>query len=376
MGSNYPTGILPYPVTPILDGDTIWDYHIYQLYDDVSGIEATLGTGVQGSYATLRERIEAITVGSNFVSKAGDIMSGNLNFNGSNPVISGKDNLTFVAWGSDGELVFRAGGSEFSTISMYVNDNTVVTYSSGLVNNQVIQRTKGVYPSADGIYDLGTDTKHYKTLWVDAISGMTLGDVVGPSSVEDNTLVRFDNTTGKLIQSSAITIGDGPTPFMRASGNFSIQAKDADLTLESYQNSAPYNSSLIRLLRDQGIVYILSNSGIQVESVIFPTTSGTLSVGTPALPFASGYFNTINGTAINRVKYMEQPSGVVNGVNAVFTLSNSPYDNSLLLYKNGLLMIPSGVSDVTYDFVLSGNTVTYVAAPPSGTLHIAARYEY
>lgn len=257
MGSNYPTGILPYPVTPILDGDTIWDYHIYQLYDDVSGIEVTLGTGVQGSYATLRERIEAITVGSNFVSKAGDIMSGNLNFNGSNPVISGKDNLTFVAWGSDGELVFRAGGSEFSTISMYVNGNTVVTYSSGLVNNQVIQRTQGVYPSADGIYDLGTDTKHYKTLWVDAISGINL-----------------------------------------------------------------------------------------------------------------------TGIVTNSTQYMEQPSGVVNGVNAVFTLNNSPYDNSLMLYRNGLLMIPSGVSDVTYDFVLSGNTITYAAAPPSGTLHIAARYEY
>lgn len=35
------------------------------------------------------------------------------------------------------------------------------------------------------------------------------GDVVGPSSATDNAIVRFDNTTGKLVQDSGITIADG-----------------------------------------------------------------------------------------------------------------------------------------------------------------------
>lgn len=34
------------------------------------------------------------------------------------------------------------------------------------------------------------------------------GDVVGPSSATDNAIVRFDGTTGKLIQNSAVTIDD------------------------------------------------------------------------------------------------------------------------------------------------------------------------
>ncbi len=34
------------------------------------------------------------------------------------------------------------------------------------------------------------------------------GDVVGPSSSTDNALVRFDSTTGKLVQNSAITFSD------------------------------------------------------------------------------------------------------------------------------------------------------------------------
>lgn len=35
------------------------------------------------------------------------------------------------------------------------------------------------------------------------------GDVVGPASATDNAIVRFDSTTGKLIQDSGITIADG-----------------------------------------------------------------------------------------------------------------------------------------------------------------------
>lgn len=35
-----------------------------------------------------------------------------------------------------------------------------------------------------------------------------LGDVVGPASATDNALARFDTTTGKLIQNSAVTIDD------------------------------------------------------------------------------------------------------------------------------------------------------------------------
>lgn len=49
-----------------------------------------------------------------------------------------------------------------------------------------------------------------------SMSGTTLsviggggGDVVGPASATDNAIVRFDGTTGKLVQSSGVTIDDG-----------------------------------------------------------------------------------------------------------------------------------------------------------------------
>lgn len=44
------------------------------------------------------------------------------------------------------------------------------------------------------------------------------GDVVGPASATDNALVRFDATTGKLVQNSEITLGDSDGKLTRTAG--------------------------------------------------------------------------------------------------------------------------------------------------------------
>lgn len=66
----------------------------------------------------------------------------------------------------------------------------------------------------------------------------------------------------------------------------------------------------------------------------------------------------------------EIPSGVVNGVNKVFTLAHAPNPPlSLQLVMNG------AVQEMTADFSLSGNTITFVTAPPSLS-NLEARYRY
>ncbi len=61
------------------------------------------------------------------------------------------------------------------------------------------------------------------------------GDVAGPASAVDNALARFDGTTGKLVQSSLVAIGDtgaiilpalGAEPSVPASGTGLIYARD------------------------------------------------------------------------------------------------------------------------------------------------------
>lgn len=44
--------------------------------------------------------------------------------------------------------------------------------------------------------------------WASCASGGGTGDVVGPASATDNRVVRFDGTTGKLVQSSIASISD------------------------------------------------------------------------------------------------------------------------------------------------------------------------
>lgn len=44
--------------------------------------------------------------------------------------------------------------------------------------------------------------------YVKVSSSLGSGDVVGPASATDNAIVRFDGTTGKLVQNSAVTVAD------------------------------------------------------------------------------------------------------------------------------------------------------------------------
>jgi len=52
------------------------------------------------------------------------------------------------------------------------------------------------------VWDSSTST------WVPGPAGSGDGDVIGPALSDDNAIVRFDGTTGKLIQNSAATIAD------------------------------------------------------------------------------------------------------------------------------------------------------------------------
>lgn len=61
----------------------------------------------------------------------------------------------------------------------------------------------------------------------------------------------------------------------------------------------------------------------------------------------------------------EVPTGTINGVNAVFTLSQPPSPAlSLQLVRNGLALRGSG-----FDYTLTGSTVTYNTAPSTGDTH-------
>ena len=61
--SIFPTGILPYPTTPVVDGQTIYSQHVWTLYDELSGVEANLGLNIKGAYASANSRFNALESG-------------------------------------------------------------------------------------------------------------------------------------------------------------------------------------------------------------------------------------------------------------------------------------------------------------------------
>ena len=78
--------------------------------------------------------------------------------------------------------------------------------STGVVTNSAPDQTV-VLNAGTGISTSGT----YPNFTITNTSPSLGGDVVGPSSATDNALARYDGTTGKLIQNSAVVVNDNGT---------------------------------------------------------------------------------------------------------------------------------------------------------------------
>jgi hypothetical protein len=74
-------------------------------------------------------------------------------------------------------------------------------------------------------------------------------------------------------------------------------------------------------------------------------------VGTPGVPGTGG------GIYVDEI-----PSGVMDGANTIFILSQMPINGTLSLHLNGIKQ-KSGVS---YDYTISGTVITYNEPPQAG----------
>lgn len=85
-------------------------------------------------------------------------------------------------------------------------------------------------------------------------------------------------------------------------------------------------------------------------------------------------FNNNNPTINTEIRFSdrEQPTGVIDGSNKEFILSNTPINNTLHLYLNGLLQFEGDSSD----YELNDNTIIFNNAPLIGSkINCTYRYE-
>ena len=118
------------------------------------------------------------------------------------------------AFGGDAAFTF-VNGTGTATTTLGVASTTsgaLKLYNSASANSVTIQSGNNTAAWTLTLpVDDGTNGQLLQTDGNGNLSWFTntaVGDVVGPASATDNAVVRFDGTTGKLIQNSAVTIAD------------------------------------------------------------------------------------------------------------------------------------------------------------------------
>lgn len=124
----------------------------------------------------------------------------------------------------------------------------------------------------------------------------TAGDVVGPSSATDNAIARFDATTGKLIQNSAVTIDDTGNIVMAASTT--IDGLDPSTITLEHSHAHGFTKSMLPAIAGaaltSGTAYFVYLG--QVKNAFTPTfvQLPVTSVGSGAQTAECGFFSSPN----------------------------------------------------------------------------------
>lgn len=174
MSTNYPTSLDLY--TDYNTGDTVQASHINDPHDAIETIEAKVG--VDGSAVTTSHdyKLSEVTSTDKAVGKTATQTLTNKTL--TTPTIASLANATHTHQNA-------AGGGTLDAAAIAAGTMATARLGSGSASSSTFLRGDNTWASPTGT-----------------------GDVVGPSSATDNAIARFDNTTGKLIQNSTVTIGD------------------------------------------------------------------------------------------------------------------------------------------------------------------------
>jgi hypothetical protein len=181
----------------------------------VAGISSDVTTvaGISGDVSSVAAQV----IGYDFstTTAMADPGSGNVRFNNATVASvtaiaiddldkNGVDQSAYIALFDDstntvkGTLVFRTGGGDVATFNI-----------TGLTDNTGWFQIAVTHVASGGTFSNGEDTFIGFTRAGDkGADGAGSGDVSGPGSATDNAVVRWDGTSGQLVQNSGVTIND------------------------------------------------------------------------------------------------------------------------------------------------------------------------
>lgn len=368
-----------------------------------------VSTGITGLGTNVATAL-GVSVGSSgaFVVNGGVLgtpSSGNLTNATGLPVSTGISGLgTGVATalaintGSSGAVVLLNG-------ALGTPSSGTLTNATGLPLSTGVTGTLGTSNGGTGLTTIGTSLQYLRVnSGGTALEYATLaagGDVTGPASSTDNAIVRFDSTTGKLIQNSSATITDtGQGSFVGyvqvtantgagTSGYLELQSNDAGggtkvlrLQPSNAASTTPQTYTFPTSYGTNGQLLTSNGSG----GLSWTTVSGTPGGSTTQIQYnSSGNFQgsanfTFDGTNVqigstgairladsdssNYVAF-KSPSTVAS--NVTWTLPNADGTNGQVLSTNG-----SGTLSWTTATATPGGSSTQIQFNSSGSFGASA----
>jgi hypothetical protein len=149
---------------------------------------------------------------------------------------------------------------------------------------------------------------------------------------------------------------------LNAAGAITVSGTGLQVNLESTNPTLQIATNQLGVKLNAAGAITTGASGIGAN-----TDNTTIEINTNALrvkPGGIGETQLGAGTYLRKVDKItrETPGGLVNGSNTTYTLANTPVVGSEEVFLNGLLQEPGAGNDYT----ISGATITYLTAPPTG----------
>jgi hypothetical protein len=191
------------------------------------------------------------------------------------------------------------------------------------------------------------------------------GDVDGPASATDNAIVRYDGTTGKLIQNSGVTIDDSNN----VSGVVQLNATTLDATNLEVTNLKAKDGTAAGSIADSTGVVTLASSVLTTTDINGGTVDNTAIGATTA--------STVRATQVDIIaqgdlRLQDTTGGEFVALQAPGTLATSytltlPVDDG----TSGQALITDGSGVLSWSTAASGD----VYGPASATDNAVARYD-